>query len=105
MSVEPLRKKSVVPYRAQGSSHGARIVALEHKVLEMASAIDVVKGDVKAAALNTQEILDLMTHTKSVFGFCKKHAPRVFAFGLGALLYSGRISPVMHDLLTKLFGV
>jgi hypothetical protein len=80
------------------ATHEWRIVALEARMTS-------VETNVKSAVDNTAEILSILTYTKSVAGFARKHGPRVIAFVLGYLVLSGKLTQETSGLIKGLFAI
>lgn len=74
----------------------------------IAEITKLAKSDAEIRAANAQkldDILNLISHAKSVTGFAKKHGPRVIAFLVGGLVLSGRITPDWAKHILALFGI
>lgn len=74
---------------------------LERRVSSLEARMKHVETSIASVKQNTDEILALISHGKSVAGFVGKHGPRVVAFLVGVALTKGWIG---HDLAQFLNG-
>lgn len=59
------------------------ITALENRVTKLEKQVDAIQNDVSSIKENTDLVVDVLTATKTVSGFLRKHGPRMVAFGTG----------------------
>jgi len=98
MSVEPIRKPVV--YRDRGGNGGGlerRVKALEISHGAMQETLTKVQSD-------TSEILSVITATKGLAAFAKKHGPRAIAFVTGTLAAAGIGNPAVWRFIAHFFG-
>lgn len=102
MTGEPAKRGRVYPMpkakqaSGGGVSHGRRIAALEERMLTVENTVTEVKAD-------TAQILDVLTHGKSLVGFVQKHGGRIVAFGVGAAVAGGWLPEKVGNFVTNFF--
>lgn len=79
-----------------GASHGRRIAALEARMQTVETTVAEVKAD-------TAQILDVLTHGKSLVGFVQKHGGRIVAFGVGVAVAGGYLPEKVGDFIANFF--
>lgn len=89
--------KRVVRIKPNGGRNLERRVSnLEARMQTYENALDAVKA-------NTDKILDVITHGKSVVGFLQKHGGRIVAFAVGIAVTKGVLGQDVAHFITGFF--
>jgi hypothetical protein len=108
IAVETLQKQNLPKFNnlLRRMTKVEKAVGLQ--TIAVAEIVKLQKTDAEIRAANAQkldDILNLLSHAKSVAGFARKHGPRVLAFLIGGLVLSGRITPEWAQKFLHLFGL
>ncbi len=88
------------PSRVDRESGGGGLL---RRVAALEGRMTLVEACSKEAAENSRELLAIVTATKGVGAFFKKHGGRLVAFGIGSLAASGVLGETWAGLLRGLF--